>query len=228
MIESKNRKILLFSLLAIAITIFIGFTGLIMGADVEAIGPNGSKVGFATMNKAVNKLVNNDYVILWNVISDIILYFNLLMALGVGFFLMYQWGKKRSLFKVDKELLIYIITFFLLISFWIIFDYFIVVNYRPVLIDGELESSYPSTHVMVVTFVSGAGTLLINKYAKIRNIEYVSLFIAVLFVSLTLVSRVLSGEHWMSDAIGGFILGMTLILVYICGASLFQYPERRK
>ena len=101
MIESKNRKILLFSLLAIAITIFIGFTGLIMGADVEAIGPNGSKVGFATMNKAVNKLVNNDYVILWNVISDIILYFNLLMALGVGFFLMYQWGKKRSLFKVD-------------------------------------------------------------------------------------------------------------------------------
>ncbi|MGM9879640.1 MAG: phosphatase PAP2 family protein [Bacilli bacterium] len=45
---------------------------------------------------------------------------------------------------------------------------------------------------------------------------------------LTLVSRVLSGEHWMSDAIGGFILGMTLILVYICGASLFQYPERRK
>ena len=37
MIESKNRKILLFSLLAIAITIFIGFTGLIMGADVEAI-----------------------------------------------------------------------------------------------------------------------------------------------------------------------------------------------
>ena len=228
MIESKNRKILLFSLLAIALTIFIGFTGLLMGADVQAIGPNGDKVGFATMNKAVNDLVDNDYAILWNVIADLILYFNLVMALGAGCFLMYQWGKKRSLFKVDKELLIYIITFCLLVSFWIIFDYFIVVNHRPVLIDGKLESSYPSTHVMIVTFVSGTGALLVNKYAKVKNIEYITLFIAVLFVSLTLVSRVLSGEHWMSDAIGGFMLGMTLILVYICGASLFQYPERRK
>ncbi|MGN1295200.1 MAG: phosphatase PAP2 family protein [Bacilli bacterium] len=228
MIESKNRKILLFSLLAIAITIFIGFTGLIMGADVQAIGPDGSKVGFATMNKAVNKLVNEKYTILWNVIGDIILYINILMIFGVGAFLMYQWGKKRSLFKVDKELLIYIITFFLLISFWIIFDYYIVVNYRPILVDGKLESSYPSTHVMVVTFVSGTGALLVNKYAKIKNIEFISVFIAVLFVSLTLASRVLSGEHWITDVIGGFMLGMTLILVYICGASLFQYPDRRR
>ena len=90
-----------------------------------------------------------------------------------------------------------------------------VINHRPIIVDGEIEGSFPSTHVMLVTFVYlalGQFLKLDSKPNKVKYVYYVSASIVIIITSL---GRILSSMHWFTDVLGGILLGLTLYFAYL-------------
>ena len=82
---------------------FIIYTFLVKKVDVKAIGPENSLVGFSAINEAFAKLVGfneNIYKI-----SEIAGYLIFIFVAGFGLLGLYQLIKRKSLFKVDGDIL---------------------------------------------------------------------------------------------------------------------------
>lgn len=80
---------------------------------------------------------------------------------------------------------------------------------------NESGYSFPSGHSMVSMALYGIIIFLIyknvkNKYLKITFITLLSLLIVLIGLS-----RVYVGVHYVSDVLGGFILGLVYLIIYI-------------
>ena len=90
----------------------------------------------------------------------------------------------------------------------------VVINFRPVLIDGKLEASYPSSTTMLALCV--LPTAMIQLKTRIRGdaVRRAILGIFVAFTVFMVVGRLLSGVHWLSDIVGGVLLSAGLVPLY--------------
>ena len=206
---NHNKKYLFISLgLLLA---FVFYTLLVKYVDVAAIGPRGSEVGFSTLNHFFHEMFGMNSF--WYHVTKYlgIVPFLLVAFYGVQGFL--QLIKTKSIMKVDKELLFLGGLYVLLGITYLVFEK-IIINYRPVLLDGELEASYPSSHTMLALVICLSSLMILRKYIKNRQLlKYLNL--GTIFVMLVLViGRVLSGVHWISDILGGILISLTLVSFY--------------
>lgn len=67
--------------------------------------------------------------------------------------------------------------------------------------------SYPSGHMARISFISVILLFLLwlTKNSLVKKLVIATTIVA--FMAVTLISRVYLGEHWLSDVIGGLILG---------------------
>jgi undecaprenyl-diphosphatase len=89
-----------------------------------------------------------------------------------------------------------------------------VVNYRPVLINGLLEASYPSSTTMLVMCVMPTAAMQLHARIKKRLLRQSVIFLIIAFTSFMVIGRLISGVHWFSDIIGGALLSAGLVLMY--------------
>jgi undecaprenyl-diphosphatase len=124
-----------------------------------------------------------------------------------------QLIKRKSLLKVNSEILLVGSLYLVVILVYIFFEKFII-NYRPILIDNELEASYPSSHTILALCIC-TSALMINKYlfSNKKFVKYYNAYIVVLLVGV-LAGRILSGVHWLSDIVGGIIISITLLQIF--------------
>ena len=88
------------------------------------------------------------------------------------------------------------------------------VNYRPVLIGGVLEKSYPSSTTMLVLCVMTTAIMeLGRRISKVWLRRGIFSLMAV-FTVFMVVGRLLSGVHWLSDILGGMLLSGGLVALY--------------
>lgn len=196
---------------AVVLLLFVLFTVCLTGIDYRAIGPEGSYVGFATINDWVFQHVGTSD--LWDKITDVIFLIAAVVAAAFACTGLYQWIKGRSLKKVDPCLLVLAIFYVMMCAFYFAFEY-IVINYRPVLVDGALEASYPSSHTFITLFILFSGLPVVDRLVK--NEKY-RLWIQIAFIVLSVVmmiGRVLSGMHWTTDVLGAFLLALGMALLY--------------
>ena len=123
-----------------------------------------------------------------------------------------QLIKRKSLLKVDREILLLGVLYFLMALVYVFFEKF-VINYRPILIDGELEASYPSSHTILAICICVSSLIvsrnyLTDTYLKLADIGTIMLMLGVFF------GRMISGVHWISDIIGGVIISMMLLMYF--------------
>ena len=205
----KNNEYFLFT--CCCFLLFIIYTLLIRYVDVQAIGPEMSKVGFASINNIFHKVFGyNDF---WYHVTK---YLGILPFLIVGFYGMcgfIQLIKRKSLLKVDRRLLLLGGLYVLLGIFYILFEK-VIINYRPILMDGELEASYPSSHTMLAVTICLSSLLICKYYIKDKNYLKIINFSTILLMLLLVVGRLLSGVHWLTDIIGGVILSISLVSLY--------------
>ena len=196
---------------------FVMWTAAICFVDVQAIGPQESTVGFATINQFVHNLTGV-HMSLYT-LTDWLGLAPLMFVIGFGTLGLIQWIKRKHLLKVDYNILILGGFYIVVMAVYVLFEMF-VVNYRPVLINGYLEASYPSSTTMLVMCVMPTAIMQFN--TRIKN-NVLKRFIAsaiIAFIAFMVIGRFVSGVHWFTDIIGGALLSAGLVLMYRAIISL--------
>lgn len=215
----KKEGMKLFVLGALLLGAFVIWTLLIQKVDVQPIGVNGTNIGFAGINSWFHKLTGVHMVVYS--ITDwlgLVPIFVCMIFGGVG---IGQLIKRRSIFRVDRDIIFLGIYYGLVIFGYLIFE-MIPINYRPVLIEGIMEASYPSSTTLLVLGVMP--TLVEQSNRRLRNIKliYIVKIFAVCFSVFMVVGRMVSGVHWITDIVGSIMLSGGLYYIYKAGVVLYS------
>lgn len=215
---NKNKKHFIVSTILVLIAVI--YTILVKNIDVSSIGPKMSKVGFSTLNQFVSSRIGLN-----------MFWYNLTKYLGVIPFLivafygiqgLMQLIKTKSISKVDRKLL-YLGGLYILLGITYILFEKVVINYRPVLLEGELEASYPSSHTMLALTICLSSLVISKDYIKNKTINIIFNTGTIVLMALLVIGRTLSGVHWISDIIGGIVISITLVSFFTCA---LQYTNK--
>jgi membrane-associated phospholipid phosphatase len=179
--------------------------------DVKPIGPEESKVAFATINEPIMNLLNVN-MFFYN-ITDWLGLVAILAALGFAILGLVQLVKRKRLLLVDSSILVLGGFYLLVIAAYIFFEYNIV-NYRPVLINNILEASYPSSTTMLVMCVMSTAMMQFHRLIQNKALRIVVNVLLSAFTIFMIIARFLSGVHWFTDILGGILLSSALIMLY--------------
>ena len=207
--KRKNKNC--FYISVCLITIFVLWTVLVKFIDVKAIGPIGSKVGFATINGLFHEFtgVNMKLYTVTDWLGLVPVGFVVVFAI-LGFI---QWIKRKSILKVDYNILVLGMFYIVVMVIYILFE-LVVINYRPVLINGNLEVSYPSSTTILVMCVMPTAIMQFNDRIKNILIRRTITFAIIVFIAFMVIGRLISGVHWLTDIAGGVILSTGLVMMY--------------
>ena len=205
----KNKKYLYAAVFFFAAFVF--WTFAVSSVDIAAIGPLGSEVGFSSLNGFFHDLTGVHLSLYY--ITDWLSIIPVCFCGGFGIFGILQWIKRKSISKVYRSILILGGFYAVVFAFYLFFEVF-VINFRPILINGVLEASYPSSTTVLVMCIMPTSAM--ELYRRMRN-PVLSSFVSAaiyLFTVLMVIARLFSGVHWLSDIIGGAFLSIALVLFY--------------
>ena len=190
---------------------FVLWTVLVSYVDVRAIGQNASSVGFATLNGYVHNLTGVNMFLY--TITDWLGLVPIGVAFGFAVLGLVQWVGRKSLFKVDRSILALGGFYIIVLAMYIFFE-IVVINYRPVLIDGYLEASYPSSTTMLVMCVMPTAMMQLHARIKSDVFRRCVLISIAAFTAFMVIGRLASGVHWLTDIIGGTLVSTGLVITY--------------
>ena len=205
---------------AILFTVFIIYTLVIKFVDVQAIGPEGSEVGFAAINGFVSGIFgfNKLFYLGTKLIAAIsFLYIGAFAVLGL-----IQLIKKKSFAKVDMAIYAMAVIYVITMLFYLLFE-ILIINYRPIIQDGELEASFPSSHTMLAVSVFGSAIVYAYYRIKVELIQKIVMIASGLLAFGMAFGRLISGVHWFTDILGGVLLGCAIVSLYL--AFVQNIPE---
>ena len=85
----------------------------------------------------------------------------------------------------------------------------------------ETGYSFPSGHSMVSMAFYGYFIYLIYKYVKNKYVKWISIILLSLLICLIGISRIYLGVHYTSDVLGGFLISISYLIIYISAANKF-------
>ena len=204
----KNKNVLAGILLLVG---FAVWTFLIQEVDVQPIGPNGSSVGFAALNGWFHQLTGVHWMLYtltdWLGLVPICV---CLIFAGAGFV---QLVQRRSIFKVDLDIILLGVYYVLVIFGYLLFE-MVPINYRPVLIEGFLEASYPSSTTLLVLSVMPTLYFQAQRRLNPNALRRTILIFSILFSAFMVIGRLVSGVHWLTDIVGAVLLSSGIFLIY--------------
>ena len=204
----KNQNVLAGILLLVG---FAVWTFLIQAVDVQPIGPNGSSVGFAALNGWFHQLTGVHWMLYtltdWLGLVPICV---CLIFAGAGFV---QFVQRRSLFKVDLDMIMLGAYYVLVIFGYLLFE-MVPINYRPVRIEGFLEASYPSSTTLLVLSVMPTLYFQAQRRLAQNALRQTICIFSVLFSAFMVIGRLVSGVHWLTDIVGAVLLSSGIFLIY--------------
>lgn len=221
----KKKFKLYYILSGLIFLLFVLFTVMVKGVDVRPLGPNKSRIGFSTINTAIfSKLGESN---LFYTITEVLGYIAIAVALGFALIGVLQLVKRKGIEKVDPSILALGAFYVLMFAFYAFFEV-LIINYRPVLIDGALEASYPSSHTMLVLCIMSTAMMQFHERIRTKSTLVIADVASVLIIAVTVVGRLLSGVHWFTDIIGSILISTALILLYYATAQYLQYLKRKE
>ena len=190
--------------------LFIVLIILLKTVDVAPVGPEGTKVGFSSLNMALREAATADGP--WYKISSVLGYLAILAGLIFPVAALVQAIQRRSVRKVDRELKAMIFLDAALAFVYVLFEV-VIVNYRPVIMEGEIhpEASFPSSHTMLACVILGSIAMALDKYIKNTGLRNFLKVLCVLMAAVIVITRFLSGVHWFTDIIGALLISGCLL-----------------
>ncbi len=190
---------------------FLLWTALIRSVDMQAAGPNGTKVGFAAFNVWFHRLTGVHMTLY--TITDWLGLVPIVICLGFGCLGFVQLVKRRSLLRVDPDIILPGLYSILVILGYLVFE-MVPINFRPVLINGALEASYPSSTTLLVLSVMPTLEFQIGRRTENPSVRKMTGLFVVAFSAFMVIGRLIAGVHWATDIIGAVFLSTGLFLLY--------------
>ena len=186
---------------------------LVRFIDVRPIGPEGTSIGLSRLNGFFFRLSGVN--ILWYHITDWLGVAAILVAFLFAMAGFVQLIKRRSILKVDCEILALGGLYIVVIGLYVLFE-IVIVNYRPIIMpDGtHPEASFPSSHTMLVCVIMGSAIMLIGKYLKEKPLCRVLRGICAAIIGITVIGRLIAGVHWLTDIVGGILISIFLLSLF--------------
>ena len=208
--KKRNSKNLLF-IGCSALAAFVLWTVLVKYVNVNAIGPNGSSVGFSLINSAFHEFTGVHFWLYG--LTDWLGLVPFFFMFGFALLGLFQLIKRKSLFKVDFDILALGIFYIIMTTVYLLFEVF-PINYRPVLINGILEVSYPSSTTLLVSCVMPTAAIQLKNRTKNPIINKTVVIAIDIFSVFMVLGRIISGVHWITDIIGGLLFSFGLVALY--------------
>ncbi len=212
----------------ILFSVFVIWTVLVKFVDVAPIGPLGTYVGFSAVNGAVHNALG--FSELFYKISEYSGYAVYVFPIIFAVIGVIQLIQKKSFVLVDHKLYVLLGIYVITVMFYLFFDKVLIINYRPVILPGEVmpEPSYPSTHALLSASFGGTAFLAIRSFVDQKTGRQIAggVILAISVVSCT--TRLLSGVHWLTDIIGGLLLGLSFMFLYYSISLKIDRKKRRK
>ena len=207
--NKKDKKLLYIAVFMFAA--FAAWTTAICFIDVKSIGPYGSYVGLSTLNKFVHESTGTNMLLY--TITDWAGLAPVGTAFGFAVFGLTKWIKRKKFLCIDKDILFLGVFYLLVITAYILFEVF-VINYRPILIDGYLEASYPSSTTMLSLCIMLTTIFQFRHRIRNKKIRRWLIIIVLTFTVFMVAGRSISGVHWFTDIAGGILLSLGLVYTY--------------
>ena len=201
---------------------FAVWTFLIISVDVQNVGQRGTAVGFAAFNTWFHQLTGVNMLLY--TVTDWLGLVPITVCIGFGVFGLVQLIRRRSLFKVDPDIILLGVYYILVIAAYLVFE-MIPINYRPVPIDGFMEASYPSSTTLLVLSVMPTSILQIKRRCKSKTARCIVYAFAVSFSAFMVIGRLVAGVHWATDIIGSVLLSFGLFELY---HAAVLFTDKRK
>ncbi len=203
---------------------FAALTVLLCCVDVRAAGESQAPVGFAALNEAVfDALGQSEIALTLSKVGGLLI----IAAVGAfGVLGLVQVIRRKGLLRADRELYFMACGLVLLAVFYVIFEIF-VINCRPVLDEGELAASYPSSHTMLAVAVSGMGMSYLHGLSKKHALIYACIGVLNVASVVTVICRLLGGVHWLTDIVGGLLLGAAVVCAYRAACTFWSKKKEQ-
>ncbi len=210
---------------AAALTVlFVLFTVLVKLVDVQAVGPQQSEVGLATMNAAMATTIGYNAVFYY--IATVLGIFCILIAVCFALMGAAQLFATRDIRRVNYRILAVGGLYVAVVLLYVLFE-FVVINYRPVAINDKLSPSYPSTHTLLALTITISAAMILKGVLKNRRLAELLGWVCVGLGVLTVLCRLLSGVHWLTDVIGGMLLSAALLVWFAFALEMLKERHRR-
>ena len=195
------------------------WTILIQYIDVQTAIPNGTSVGFATFNIWFHQ-ITGVHMVIYN-ITDWLGLVPVFICFCFGILGFCQLVKRKSLLKVDIDIILLGIYYILVIFGYLFFE-MVPINYRPILIDGILEASYPSSTTLLVLSVMPTLVFQVRRRTDKPKIKMTTYLFTAIFSSFMVIGRLIAGVHWATDIIGAVFLSTGLFMMYKTAVIFFE------
>ena len=195
---------------------FVLWTALILLVDVQPVGQNGTNIGFAAFNTWFHRITGIHMLIY--TITDWLGLVPILICICFDVLGLTQLIKRKSLLKVDSDILLLGIYYILVIIGYLVFE-MIPINYRPVLINGYLEASYPSSTTLLVLSVMPTLKFQADRRSESATVRTVATVFVIAFSAFMVIGRLIAGVHWITDIVGAVLLSAGLFLIYVSAVS---------
>ena len=218
--KKNGKRVLVIG--SMLVVVFFVWTALIQIVDVQPIGQQGTDIGFASFNSWFHKLTGVHMTIY--TITDWLGLIPLFVCMIFGGIGCVQLVKRRSLFKVDYDIIFLGIYYVIVIFGYLAFE-MIPINYRPILIEGIMEASYPSSTTLLVLSVMPTLIFQVNRRLENVTVKKTICILTSMFSALLVIGRLVSGVHWFTDIVGSIILSAGLFCIYKAVVLMYYKEE---
>lgn len=209
----------------ILLSAFVVFTFLIMNVDVQPKGQNGTNIGFAAVNLWFHGLTGANMTLY--TITDWLGLVPIAICLGFAVLGLVQLIGRRSLLKVDLDIILLGLYYIVVILGYLIFE-MIPIKYRPIPINGYMEASYPSSTTLLVLSVMPTLKFQIDRRVKSITIRRITTAFVIAFSVFMAGGRLISGVHWLTDILGSVLLSAGLYLIYRSAVIMIDFKKQRR
>ena len=220
--DMKKKTKRLFCIGGALLILFAVFTLLAFTVDVKNVGISGTRLGFSGANLAVFGAIGQSEA--WLTVTDVLGVIVLLPVVAAAATGLIQLIRRKSIKRVDAPIIALGVLYAADVFFYVLFE-LVIINYAPILKGGEIAASYPSSHTLLAVTVMVSFAAVLGLYLKRRAYKAIAYAVTSAVAALTVIGRLLSGVHWLTDILASLLLSSALLVLFYGLLSLCARKE---